>query len=53
MSASGPSGPLVYCDIVTFQFGSLGQVWYLIVSIPDACCLSYFYIHVTDIGAHI
>ena len=25
----------VYCDFVTFPFGILGQVWYLIVSIPD------------------
>ena len=32
----------VYCDFVTFQFGILEQVWYLIVSIPDPCCLSYF-----------
>ena len=31
-----------YCDFVTFPFGILGQVWYLIVSIPDPCCLSYF-----------
>ena len=31
----------VYCDFVTFPFGILGQVWYLIVSIPDPCCLSY------------
>ena len=23
-------------------FGALGQVWYLTVSIPDPCCLSYF-----------
>ena len=30
----------VYCDFVTFPFGILGQVWYLIVSIPDPCCLS-------------
>ena len=21
----------------------MGKVWYLIVSIPDSCCLSYFY----------
>ena len=28
----------VYCDFVTFPFGIL------IVSIPDFCCLSYFYI---------
>ena len=31
----------VYCDFVTFPFCILGQVWYLIVSIPDPCCLSY------------
>ena len=24
------------------HFGILGQVWYLIISIPDPCCLSYF-----------
>ena len=28
---------------VTFQCGILGQVWYLIVSIPKLCHLSYFY----------
>ena len=27
---------------VTFPFGILGQVWHLIVSISDLCCLSYF-----------
>ena len=32
----------VYCDFVTFPFVILGQVWYLIVLIPDPCCLSYF-----------
>ena len=31
----------VYCGFVTFPFCILGQVWYLIVSIPDPCCLSY------------
>ena len=31
-----------YCDFVTFPFGILGQVWYLIVSIPDPCCLPYW-----------
>ena len=30
-------------DFVSFPFGILGQVWYLIVSIPDPCCLSYFH----------
>ena len=28
---------------VTFPCGILGQAWYLIVSIPDFCRLSYFY----------
>ena len=30
------------CDFVTFPCGILGQVWYLIVSIPDLCRLSNF-----------
>ena len=33
---------VVYFDFVTSPFGILEQVWYLIVSIPDPCCLSYF-----------
>ena len=31
----------VHCDFVTFPFGILEQVRYLIVSIPDPCSLSY------------
>ena len=31
----------VYCDFVTFPCGILGQVWYLIVSIPDLCPLTF------------
>ena len=31
----------VYCFFVTFPWGILGQVWYLIVSFPDLCHLSY------------
>ena len=31
----------VHCDFVTFPFGILGLVWYLIISIPDHCHLSY------------
>ena len=27
---------------VFVTYGILGQVWYLIVSIPDLCCFSYF-----------
>ena len=30
------------CVFVTFPGGILGQVWYLIVSIPDLCHVSYF-----------
>ena len=33
----------VSCVFVIFPSGVLGQVWYLIVSIPDLCLLSYFY----------
>ena len=29
------------CDFVTFPCGILGQVWYLIVLIPDLCRFSY------------
>ena len=32
------------CDFFTFPYGILGQVWYLIVWIPDFCRLSYFYL---------
>ena len=32
----------VYCIFVTFPFGILGQVWYLIVLFPNFCLLSYF-----------
>ena len=35
----------VYCIFVTFPCGILGQVWYLIVSFPDLCRLSYFSVH--------
>ena len=30
------------CDFITYPCGILDQVWYLIVSIPDLCRLSYF-----------
>ena len=29
------------CIFETFQCGTLGQVWYLIVSIPDLCRIFY------------
>ena len=37
------------CEFVTFPIGILGQVWYLIVSIPDPCNLTYFYLGVISI----
>ena len=30
------------CVFVTCLYGVSGQVWYLIVSIPDLCLLAYF-----------
>ena len=30
-----------FCEFVTFPCGILGQVWYLIISIPDLYPLSY------------
>ena len=35
-----------YCVFVTFPYGDLGMVWYLIVSLPDLCLLSYIYFRV-------
>ena len=32
---------IFYCVFATFPYGVLGQVWYLIVSIPDLCFLTY------------
>ena len=32
----------VSCIFVTFPCPILGQLWYLIVSVPDLCLLSYF-----------
>ena len=39
------------CVFFTFPFSTLGQVWYLIVLIPDLCPLSYF--HTVSIVLHI
>ena len=36
---------------VPFPCGILGQVWYLIVSYPDLCCLAYF--HSAGYSLHI
>ena len=35
---------------VTFPCGILGQVWYLIVSIPDLCRLSYTLMYIYFVG---
>ena len=35
---------MFFCIFVTFPCCILGQVWYLIVSFPDLCRLSYFYL---------
>ena len=32
----------IYCILVTFPCGTLGQVWYSIVAFPDLRRLSYF-----------
>ena len=34
---------MFYCVFVTFPYGILGKVWFLIILIPDLCHLSYFY----------
>ena len=40
-----PLGSRLWCLMLVchFPIGILGQVWYLIVSIPDLCNLTYFY----------
>ena len=42
---------MLNCVVVTFPFGILGQVWYLVVLIADLCPLSYF--HTVRIVLHI
>ena len=36
------------CGFVPFPYGVLGQVWCLIVSIPDLCLLPYFGYDLSD-----
>ena len=40
----------VYCIFATFPSGILGQVWYLIVSLPYLCRLSYFHLSTHCMG---
>ena len=42
---------VISCEVVTFSFGIMGQVWCLIVSIPDLCPLSYFLYGASIIGS--
>ena len=41
-TSAGKSCVIFSCTFVTFLCGVLGQVWYLIVLIPDICLLPYF-----------
>ena len=43
-----PLGSRLWCLlwVCHFPIGILGQVWYLIVSIPDLCNLTYFDLHI-------
>ena len=40
-AGKGLSFVMFNCVFVTFPYGILGRVWFLIVSIPDLCHLSY------------
>ena len=42
---------MLNCVFVTFPCGILGQMWYLIVSFPDLCRLSYFFSYVLRYSA--
>ena len=44
LGKGGPLGSRLWCPTVSLSLGILGQVWYLIVSIPDLCTLTYFHI---------
>ena len=45
----------VYCIFVIFPNAILGQVWYLIISLPDLCLLSNFtcILYVYTVGIEI
>ena len=40
---------MLNCEVVTFPFGILGRMWYLIVSVPDLCPFLTFILY-TYIG---
>ena len=37
-----PAGMWCFLCFITFPYGVLGRLWYLIISIPDVCLLIYF-----------
>ena len=41
-AGKGLSFVMSNCEFCHFPIGILGQVWYLTLSIPDLCTLSYF-----------
>ena len=49
-----PLGSRLWCllSVCHFPIGILGQVWYLIVSIPDLCNLTYFNISMVQLHLH-
>ena len=46
-----PLGSRLWCLlwVCHFPIGILGQVWYMIVSIPDLCTITYFYWHLNNV----
>ena len=40
------SSVVSYCEFVTFPCGILGQVWYLIVSIPDLSTITLYNMYI-------
>ena len=50
LGKSWPLGSLVVSHLYVchFSIDILGQVWYLIVSIPDLCTLTYFHANQTS-----
>ena len=50
-----PLGSCLWCllRVCHFPIGILGQVWYLIVSIPDLCNLTYFDLTITPLLSNL
>ena len=41
---------LVFAMSLSFPIGILGQVWFLIVPIPDLCTFTYFHAYMSTIS---